>query len=255
MTSGGKYIYCFIRSDRPREVSCQGIGGHKVFTVHFRDLAAVVSDFPGVSQDNRVQDLSRQQIMAHQRVIEEVMKEFTVLPLRFGTIASSVEDIQEKLLRRKFEELSALLSELESKVELGVKAFWRGDIVQEIATEDPKIRRLRGSLKGLPFSQFRVGQARISEMVATAVESKRKKAAEKILTTLRPLAERVQENRIIMPDKMILNATFLVDKDREGEFDEAVEKLDREMGERALFKYLGPTPPYNFVNLVIIWNQ
>lgn len=243
-----------IRSDQPRESSCPGIrgGDDRVFTVHFRDLAAVVSDFPGASWGHRLQDVSRENVLAHQRVIEELMKEFTVLPLRFGTIASSVEAIQEKLLRRRFEELSALLSELEGKVELGLKAFWRGDIVQEIAAENPKIRRFRDSLKGLPFSQFRVGQARLGEMVAAAMKSKREEDAEKILTALRPLAERVQENRI-MADMMILNVAFLVDKDREGEFDEMVEKLDQEMGERVLFNYLGPTPPYNFVNIAMTW--
>src|SRR6266850_306345 len=42
---GGKYVYCIIRSDRPRDFGSIGIGGgQRVYTVGFNDLAAVVSD-------------------------------------------------------------------------------------------------------------------------------------------------------------------------------------------------------------------
>src|SRR6185295_1703102 len=44
----GKYVYCIIRSSDEREFGPIGIGegGNRVYTVHHRDLAAVVSDTP-----------------------------------------------------------------------------------------------------------------------------------------------------------------------------------------------------------------
>ena len=56
-------------------------------------------------------------------------------------------------------------------------------------------------------------------------------------------------------DRMVLNAAFLVEKSREAEFDHAVSRLDEELGPRALFKYVGPVPPYNFVNITVNWNE
>ena len=50
-------------------------------------------------------------------------------------------------------------------------------------------------------------------------------------------------------DKMIMNAAFLIQKQREAEFDAAVNKVAQKFGERLNFKYTGPWPPYNFVNI------
>jgi len=50
-------------------------------------------------------------------------------------------------------------------------------------------------------------------------------------------------------DKMILNAAFLLQREREAEFDDAVNRIARKFGERLNFKYTGPWPPYNFVNI------
>src|SRR5215210_7328014 len=73
---GGKYVYCIIRSDRPREFGSIGIGGgQRVYTVGFNNLAAVVSDTPIV-----IYDPTRENVLAHEFVNETVMKEFTVIP-------------------------------------------------------------------------------------------------------------------------------------------------------------------------------
>jgi hypothetical protein len=50
---------------------------------------------------------------------------------------------------------------------------------------------------------------------------------------------------------MIINAAFLVEKEKEPEFDQQVHKLADEFGEKIRFNYVGTVPPFNFVNLVI----
>ena len=50
---------------------------------------------------------------------------------------------------------------------------------------------------------------------------------------------------------MVLNAAFLVDRAHGPEVDGAVRKLDEECNDRLMFKYVGPVPPYNFVNIVV----
>jgi hypothetical protein len=47
---------------------------------------------------------------------------------------------------------------------------------------------------------------------------------------------------------MILNGAFLVSRDREPDFDAAVKEIDARY-ENLIFKYTGPWPPYNFVNI------
>ena len=79
----GKYVYCIIRSGRPREFGSIGIGADasRVYTVHHEDLAAIVSDTP-----IRIYDPTRENVLAHEFVNETVMRDFTVIPMNFGTI-------------------------------------------------------------------------------------------------------------------------------------------------------------------------
>jgi len=53
---------------------------------------------------------------------------------------------------------------------------------------------------------------------------------------------------------MLLNAAFLVEADRkERKFDNLINELSTKYEGRIKFKYVGPSPPCNFVELVITW--
>jgi hypothetical protein len=49
-------------------------------------------------------------------------------------------------------------------------------------------------------------------------------------------------------DRMIMNAAFLVKRDKEREFDACVRDIGARHGSLT-FKSTGPWPPYNFVNI------
>src|SRR5437588_6508001 len=82
-TAAGKYVYCIIEAVDQQSFPTMGIGGRgdQVYTIHHDDLAAVVSDTPVV-----VYDPTRENALTHEHVIETVMKEFTVVPMSFGTV-------------------------------------------------------------------------------------------------------------------------------------------------------------------------
>jgi hypothetical protein len=64
---------------------------------------------------------------------------------------------------------------------------------------------------------------------------------------LRDVAVAARVNKPI-GDKMILNGAFLVSRDKERAFDSRVKRVAAQH-ERLTFKYTGPWPPYNFVNI------
>jgi hypothetical protein len=248
----GEYLYCIIRCSEPRQFTNRGIGerGDVVHTVHFMTLAAVVSESPVVEYDS-----SRRNMMAHTVVLEEVMREFTVLPVRFGTVAPRSEAVEEQVLKRRYGELNGLIEEMEGRVELGLKAIWYEEVIfRDIVEENQAIRRLRDSLTGRTAEETYYDRIRLGEMVEAGMNKKRDEEAERILQRLRPLVYKTRANKVIT-DRMVLNAAFLVDKDHEAEFDQAVQQLDAELGKRLMFKYVGPVPPYNFVNVVVHWDE
>ncbi|MEW6216025.1 MAG: GvpL/GvpF family gas vesicle protein [Nitrospirota bacterium] len=87
----GKYIYCIIAEGERKKFGSLGIGGigNELYTVCFNDIAAVVSSSP-----IKKYPVSRENLIPHERAIEEVMKTHTVLPVRFGTIAEDEEKVK-----------------------------------------------------------------------------------------------------------------------------------------------------------------
>ena len=255
MTEPGKYFYCVIpgKENRTFEVNAIGDGGGVVHTICHQGLAAVVSDSVVTQYQS-----TRQNMIAHERVLETVMRETNLLPVRFGTVtdAASPERNIKKLLESRFEEFQKLLGDIEDKVELGLKAFWRDEkaIFAGILAENADIKRFRDSLAGRPPAATHFDRVRLGEMVKEALNRQRVEEATNILLPLRRIAHRVQENAVLA-DRIIVNAAFLVEKNQEPEFDRVVSKLDEQFVKRVAIKYIGPVPPYNFINIVVNWEE
>jgi len=257
MAELGKYLYCIIACPEPRTFDGLAIGQRErdglIYTVCHKGLGVVVSDSPQKQYES-----TRHNMMAHQKALEMVMREFTLLPVRFGTVTDSASPAQsiQKLLSSRCEEFQRHLKEMEGKVELGLKAFWRDEkaIFEEILAENPDIRRLRNSLADKPPQVIRFDGISLGQMVKEALGRKRTQEAASILSPLRAIALRINESQTSV-DRMVVNAAFLVDLGQEQAFDQAIKQLDEKLGNRIVFKYIGPVPPYNFVNIVVNWDE
>jgi len=245
-TKEGKYVYCVITTKEPRTFSSRGIGdrGDEVYTVCFNDIAAVVSNSPITSYS-----ISRQNLLAHEKAIEEVMKEYTVLPVRFATITED-EDKIKRILEKEYERFKDLLNKMEGKKELGIKAVFKDGIYKDILEKYDYIKMLKKKIEKLPSAKTYYERMEIGKLVEDALEKEKALCKEDILNALSPLAQDVKTNNTY-GELMVTNAAFLVEKDRETEFDQKVQGLDVKYGSKINFKYVGTLPPFNFVNLVI----
>jgi hypothetical protein len=241
----GKYVYCIIKSDADREFGPIGIGGEAsmVYTVHFKDVAAVVSDTP-----IRIYDPTRENVLAHELVNETVMREHTVIPMSFGTIFRTKEDIIE-LLKSTYRAFDDVLDKMRDKIEFGLKVLWdRDKVVARLEEEDEEIRRLKEEITGNEQSSTYFARMQLGRLVEGALEGAANTYVIDIHQSLKPFAIASRSNKPI-GDRMILNGAYLVERSREQEFDEAVKSLSRKYEEALSFKYTGPWPPYNFVNI------
>jgi hypothetical protein len=248
----GAYLYCIYRGPAPHEFAARGIGeqGALVHTVSYNDLAAVVSESPAVEYDN-----SRRNMLAHTAVLDEAMREHTILPVRFGMVAPDETSVREQLLRRRYGELDRMLRRMEGRVELGLKAFWYEEVIyREIVAGSPAIQQLRAALAGRSVEETYYERIKLGELVEAAMKARRDEDAACIRAALEPLTVEFRANSLVT-DRMVLNAALLVEREREPEVDQAVQQLDAELGKRLIFKYVGSAPPYNFVNLTIHWDR
>lgn len=243
----GVYIYGITAAGRAKSFAAPGIGerGDKLYAICSAGLAAVVSDSPVVKYS-----VSRENMLAHERAVEEVMKEQTVLPARFCTIAADGETVK-KILAKEQARFADLLKKMEGKRELGLKAVFREEFIyKDILAKHDAIRQLKEALISQPPAKTHQQRMAVGEMVEQALVSAREKYQEAILDILRPLAEDVKINNDY-GERMLLNAAFLVKKDKEAAFDHQVNVLGEKYTGKIKFIYVGPLPPFNFVNLVI----
>lgn len=248
MTGDEKYIYCLIKCEGEREFAVNGIGGDGrwVYTINYSDLAAVVSELPGAKHE-----LTPQNLKTHQLVVEEVMKEYDVLPVGFGCIAKNDAQIRDKILKAKFDHLHKLFQQMGNKIELVLKASWVNEhAVTEIASSSPQISRLRQKIANKSPGTAREEQIELGKLVMAALNKRRQKETKEILAPLQALAVDKQLNKISSTN-MLFNASFLVEKSKEAEFDAQVNRLGEKYEGKIQFTYIGPLPPYDFVDIAV----
>jgi len=250
MQRDGKYIYCIIASNYDVNLGNIGVGGRGdiVSTIGFDGLCMVVSDHP----------LSRfvvnpENILAHQKVIEEVMKEFgSVIPIRFGTIAATPDEIR-NLLNRRYSEFMELIRQFENKVEFNLRGNWRNlaMIYKEIDKENVKLQKLRAQIEKLKDPQKRnLKIAEAGKLVEQALAEKKQEEAEEIIEAFRKSVFEYKHNKT-SGDTTFMNTAFLVNSGREIELDNIMADLGIKYQERSDFVYTAPLPIFNFIDLKI----
>lgn len=250
MLRDGKYIYCIIASDYDINLGPIGIGGRGdlVSTIGFDGLCMVVSDHP----------LSRfvvnpENMLAHQKVIEAVMKESrSILPIRFGTIAATPDEIR-NLLNRRYSEFMELLRLFENKVEFNIRGTWKnmGMIYKEIDHEHVELQKIRAEIEqlhDLETKNLKITEA--GNLVSHALIEKKAKDTETITDAFRKSVFEYKHNKTT-GDAMFMNTAFLVNSGREIEFDNIMTELGHRYEDRSDFVYTAPLPIFNFIDLEI----
>jgi hypothetical protein len=239
----GRYVYCIIRASNP--LTFGGIGMDEqwpdVYTINYKDMSAIVSDVPTAPLDS-----TRENVLAHERVNETVMRDHTVIPMSFGTIFKTREDIVE-LLRSAYEAFADVLTKMQDKLEFGLKVLWdRDEIVRVIEQEDEDIHRLKSEISSQKGSTY-FARMQYGRLIDGALQQRSERYVAEFLQRLRDVSVASRVNRAI-GDKMIMNAAFLVQRNQEEHFDRRIKEI-ASLFDKLTFKYTGPWPPYNFVNI------
>jgi Gas vesicle synthesis protein GvpL/GvpF len=245
--TSGVYVYCIIECGEPRTFGKIGIGGRgdDVFTVHYRDLAAVVS-----RAALQVYDPTRENALTHEHVNEVVMIDngFTPVPMSFGTLFKTEEDTTE-FLKDTYDALRDVLLKMKDKLEFGLKVNWdRESVLGEIEQENEELRRLKAEIESNQQTSTYFARMQLGRLVEQALADKADLYVREIYDELQGAAIASRSNKVI-GDKMIMNAAFLVGRDKQDQFDQKVHEIGKRYEGKLSFKYTGPWPPYNFVTI------
>jgi len=242
---GGRYVYGIIEAGEPVTFGRSGLAGssEQVYTVHYQDIAAVVS-----RTSVFIFDPTRENALAHEHVIESVMKSNTIIPMSFGTVFRTDDDIRE-VLKSIYASLKDVLKQMAGKVEFGLKVTWDRDrIIEEMKHEDEEIHRFHMELTKKHLQSTYFARMQLGRMIDKSLVERSALYVREIYEALRSVCVASRDNKPI-GEKMIMNAAFLIEREHESEFDATVNRIARKFGDRMNFKYTGPWPPYNFVNI------
>jgi hypothetical protein len=241
----GEYIYGIVEEPQSRKFSFSGVGEAEIYTINHQRIAAVVSD----TEFSEI-DPTRKNVHAHTVVQDELLKEYTLLPMGFGMIAASENEVC-SLLENNYQGLLSELNRLAGRIEVELKIFWDQESIMrelhlvgshELATIRAKLNTATSPL------ETRNLLVEVGKLVESVASDWKTKYAELVYGILKELSYDAKVNDPTGV-KNLLNASFLIEKSQESEFKEQVYKLDSEFQGKVNFKYVGPLPPYNFVEL------
>jgi hypothetical protein len=261
----GIYLYAVIPTGDEIIFDVVGAGSNndEVYTITQRDpvgtehrsarsnqaLAALVSasplpDFRGLKRNQAAAHL-----VAHQRVVEAVMQDFPLLPVKFGTILTDEAQVR-RFLAQGEPLFHTALEKFSGRAQMEVVALWNlPQLFQEIGQE-AQIANLRTQITGSPPEKTMAERIAIGQMVHASLEQRRAALRDRLMPPLRE----IDPNLIINPpmdDSMIVNVALLLDQAGREALDRRLDWLDQEFEGRFLFRCVGPLPPYSFATVEV----
>jgi hypothetical protein len=202
-------------------------------------LRAIVSD---VGDDTRVR---RADLMAHAHVLEAFAAATTVIPGQFGMLFPDEEHVRGDLLRARHDELTHLIASFDGLVQLTVHVLFQEEpALREVLDRDPDLVTLREAARAAEADQDL--QVRLGQAVAQGLEQLKSEEADILLQRLAPHARAVAVNEARGAHD-VLNVALLVERDKQRNLDAAVTELGEEVASRMTVRYVGPQPPYSFL--------
>jgi hypothetical protein len=175
-----------------------------------------------------------------------------VLPIRFGTIAATPDEIR-NLLNRRYSEFMELLRQFENKMEINVRGTWKnmGQIYKEIDKEHLELQKIRAEIEHLEDpGEKNIKIAEAGNLVELALIEKKEEEAGLIIDAFRKSIFEYKLNKT-SSDAMFMNTAFLINSGREVEFDNIMSGLGTRFEDRCDFVYTAPLPIFNFIDLKI----
>src|SRR5919112_4536492 len=116
----GLYVYGIVPSAGPAlPEGPRGMDGAALELVTHDELAAVVTSIALPRPPGRRRDL-----LSHSDVLNAIVAEVDVVPLRFGTVLRDADDVVEELLDARWESLTKLLDRVADAVQLTLRASY-----------------------------------------------------------------------------------------------------------------------------------
>lgn len=223
------YAYGFVRP--VERTGLVGLDGDQVGLIARGDVALL-----GTRLESEDEADPWDGIVAHNRVLTEALEQGPVVPLKVGSLLSPSEC--ERLVEDEYDRVDRLLTRFSGRIEAKVQFTYREQpVLQEIVAERPQLAN-----SGSGYHQ----RLQAGEEIVARIDDRRRREQPELLEGLAPHAE---ESALHDGAEMtVLNASFLLARDSQGEFERALGELEAQHSSRMEMKYIAPLPFYSFAD-------
>lgn len=259
--SGLIYLYCVL-GQVPKLKEVQSLMGGLYF-VYAQGLYAVAgevspAEFGEENLKKNLTDLEwvKQKASLHEKIIEGIMKYACVIPFKFATLFNT-EDSLKTMLKKHAVVMKENLSNLRDKQEWGVKLYCDTEKLKcHLSGNDAELLKLEGELKSSSPGKAYILKKKKEGLLDSILTQRLNEASKSSFERLKEKSLQTRVNRLLpkevteRQEDMILNAAFLVDKNKVGDFKAVLPNLEAEYADRWLvFDCTGPWPAYNFCQM------
>jgi len=241
--SPGCYVYALVRHDGRPLPAVTGVGGSelRIVTVPGSKVAAVVSDADALPERVRRTDL-----LAHSEVLQALVADRDVVPIRFGSVYPSDDEMCGELLAANAGPLQRLLAAVEAKVEMQVKiGYDEAAVTTEIVASDRHVRKMRDVVRVAPADNG--ARIELGRRFSAALDARRSEDARQATRRLERSCEAVTVSGG-SGDFGVAKIACLVSRKKLRKLEEAIDRMADGQAGRMTFEVLGPLPPYSFVS-------
>ncbi|WP_147804080.1 GvpL/GvpF family gas vesicle protein [Alkalicoccus halolimnae] len=242
----GYYLFAVIPEPVEKKFSPASLGGAKreVISLPYRDMAAVVAKTPV-----QIYEPNRKNARAHQNAVSDVMKDHTIIPVSFGNVVEGKKDV-EVFMEHLYPNFEKIFPKIENKIEVGLKLVGKKEWMQKQAHNNPKLKQMKTNIETKSKAAGYYDRMALGEASKKFIGSIHEEFEKEIFHPLTKIADSAKSNEVIN-ERMLLNAAFLIDKDKEEIFDKKVNELYAKWNDKIDFSYTGPWPAYNFIDLKV----
>jgi hypothetical protein len=242
------YIYSIIQEGRPQIFTIHGLENKVVHSIGLGDLGAVVSECSNTNFDALDKGELTKCILAHQKVNEELLKNYDVIPMSFGMATKNKQEVTD-ILGKAYLQFKRALKKVENKAEFVVQAFWdEKRVLEDMSNSNTEIQRLREEARALGKILGMAARLKLGKLVVETLKDHRAELSKEIEKALKEVSCD-QAHAPLQDTGMVLNVSVLVDKFRDDELDKRMQGLGEKFKDVLRFKYIGPMPPGSFVHI------
>jgi len=208
--------------------------------IAYKDIIAVVRkvDAKSIEELSLDKELLKNCIVAYQQANIDIFNHYTILPIRFGTMVDSEEEIED-FLASNYIHIKWAFDRLKGKAEITVHLSWDLEaVLQEINQDKQWLDNAKQSID-------LTNTAEIGRLLFVTADTKKKEIVDSVHSKLIAVSLDSSDGRC-SNEQIIMNRSYLIEKTAENIFDEAMTELAEENKSYLSLKYIGPLPPYSF---------